>query len=1061
MKNNKRKYLFGATVLVATATTGVTAHADNIENVNSTTVNISAQTKAQDAAESVETATQNQQKAQEIFDKASQNQQKTQADLDQATTDVANANANVENTKTQLDEAAKVKEQATPEAIQDAKQAVDKQQQVVDNAQKTVDSAQKEVDAQQPQTTTAKDALDKANASVETTKQALDQATSAVDKAKTDISDQEQARADVAQLEKQQAKEQATVDSAQKEFDEAQAHKKQADQNVKDAQNNKDRVNELVSDKTKAAKNAQTAVDNAQKALDATGAKDTLDKAQTAFDQTNKELAQTTFDRNDAKTALENADKTVADAQNTVSNAQTAKDQAQTSVNQDTQAVNDAKSKLDSAKQALANATKQDDSDIYNSFDITVNENFKRAVQKYTNDLYNNADDKTLNADFQAMKDAYDNGDNAIKINYHLPEKYNYVVYDKGGAHTTDDVVSHLNGKQVLTVEKFKTAFINKLRDTLGISDKTGHVYLNQAVIDIANYLSYSGNTEDINPSQKNPKFAQFVQETANKYNISAQTLYQTITPILYPEYSDSLTTLNITFTQILKRTLTTVHRSLNQDMNPGYDMYDRNGNIIYANDKVYSFAKNMLGISKWEKNANQNTDQKGQYFGYWSLYFPTSMRLNSQKFGEDDLGGRDQYMYIPRSTVANNPKFDKTVIPVSNTTTTDTTSLQKAVNNAQTALDQATAKLAQSQNALNKANSDLQNAQTALNTAKTTQANIKQTLDSKEAKVNQLTQQVEDAKTALDNAKQTYEASLKDTAQKEATLKQAQDALTKANAELADAKDLKTKIYDQFNKAMMNRTHADGNYQAKYEALHSAKTKLDKTNEALKTAQQQTDKNPAELRSILKESIEKQATAKGNYLDALDLQKQTQAAFDKQAKVLSDLEAKLKAAKDDLATATSKLNTAKETFDKLSHAEENFNEATDNYNAALREYEDAKAKLAKATSANDEAKQLVTMAKANLDLANNNLTRAKGRLDREKFAVLNFENAYRDAQRNNPTHELRKVKSGNVHVSERKDATELPQMGERTSGILATLGMSLLGIFGLAGVSRRKFVRK
>lgn len=113
MKNNKRKYLFGATVLVATATTGVTAHADNIENVNSTTVGISAQTKAQDAKASVETATQNQQKAQEIFDKATQNQTQTQQTQDQATTDVANANANVENTKAQLDKATEIKAQAT------------------------------------------------------------------------------------------------------------------------------------------------------------------------------------------------------------------------------------------------------------------------------------------------------------------------------------------------------------------------------------------------------------------------------------------------------------------------------------------------------------------------------------------------------------------------------------------------------------------------------------------------------------------------------------------------------------------------------------------------------------------------------------------------------------------------------------------------------------------------------------------------------------------------------------------------------------------------------------
>lgn len=864
----------------------------------------------------------------------------------------------------------------------------------------------------------------------------------------------------MAQLEKQQTEDQTDVDAAQKEFDEASAQKQQADQNVKDAQNNKDRVTDLVNDKTKAVANAQTAVDTAQKALDTTGAKDALDKAQNTVDQTNKELAQTTFDRNDTKNALADADKTVTDTKSAFAQAQTTKDQAQSAVDQDTQTVNDAKAKLDTAKQALANATKQDDSDIYNSFDIVVNEDFKRAVQKYTNDLYNNADDKTLNADFQAMKDAY--GVNGVEVNVHIPEKYNYVVINDGSAHTTNQVVSNLSGEQVLTVEKFKTAFINKLRDTLGISDKTGHVYLNQTVIDIANYLSYSGLTEDINPSQKNHKFAQFVQETANKYGVSTQTIYQTISPILNEEYVGITTELNIPFSKILDLTIKQENNGLSQGMNPGYDMYDRNGNIMYANDKLYAFAKNMLGISKWAKNANQNTDQKGQYFGYWSNNFPTFMRLNSQKFGEDDLGGRDQYMYIPRSTVANDAKFDKTVIPVDNQTTTDTTALQTAVNNAQKAFDQANTKLAQSQTALDKANSDLQQAKTAYDTATANQTKLKQDLDAKEAKINSLTQQLENAKTALENAKQTYEASLKDTTQKQATLKQAQEALAKANEELSDAKDLKDKIYTQFNKAMMNRTQADANFKAKYDTLHLAKTKLAKTNEALKTAQQQADKNPAELHSILKEAIEKQATAKGYYLDALDVQKQAQTAYDKQAKLLSELETKLQTAKDDLSKATNELNDTKATFDKLSHANENFAEATSNYNAALREYEEAKIKLTKTTLSNDEAKELVEMAKKNLDLATDNLNRTQSRLDREKFAVLNFENAYRDAQRNNPTHDLQKVKRSTTHVGENKDVTELPQMGEESrSGVLTTLGMFLLGIFGLAGASQRKGIRK
>lgn len=627
-------------------------------------------------------------------------------------------------------------------------------------------------------------------------------------------------------------------------------------------------------------------------------------------------------------------------------------------------------------------------------------------------------------------------------------EKYNYVVYGKGSAYTIPDIAAHLNGDQVLTAEKFKTAYINKLRDTLGISDKVGHVYLNQAVIDIANYLSYLGNTENINPSQKNPKFAQFVQQTADKYGISTQTIYQTISPISSgDDYDPGLITLpkfNITFSEILHVTLGDIRSYFIASMSPGYDFYDRNGNIMYAHDNLYSFAKNMLGISKWERNANQNTDLKGQYFGYWSVNFPNSMRLNSQKFGEDDLGGRDQYMYIPRSTVANDPKFDKTVIPVGNQTTTDTTALQTAVNNAQTAFDQANTKLAQSQTALDKANSDLQQAKTAYDTATADQTKLKQDLDAKEAKINSLTQQLETAKTALENAKQTYEASLKDTAQKQATLKQTQEALAKANEELADAKDLKDKIYTQFNKAMMNRTQADANFKAKYDTLHLAKTKLAKTNEALKTAQQQADKNPAELHSILKEAIEK----KGYYLDALDAQKQAQAAYDKQAKILSELETKLQTAKDDLSKATNELNDAKATFDKLSHADENFDEATNNYNAALREYEEAKAKLAKVTTSNDKAKELVAMAKKNLDLATDNLNRAQSRLDREKFAVLNFENAYRDAQRNNPTHNLQKVKRSTTHVSENKDVTELPQMGEESrSGVLTTLGMFLLGI--------------
>ncbi|MBF0844197.1 hypothetical protein IR117_06230, partial [Streptococcus danieliae] len=83
-----------------------------------------------------------------------------------------------------------------------------------------------------------------------------------------------------------------------------------------------------------------------------------------------------------------------------------------------------------------------------------------------------------------------------------------------------------------------------------------------------------SGNTENINPSQKNPKFAQFVQETANKYGVSTQTIYQTISPILNSEYTDIQTHLNITFDNILNQTINVSIENLKSSFNPDYDMY-------------------------------------------------------------------------------------------------------------------------------------------------------------------------------------------------------------------------------------------------------------------------------------------------------------------------------------------------------------------------------------------------------------------------------------------------------------------------------------------------------
>ena len=431
-----------------------------------------------------------------------------------------------------------------------------------------------------------------------------------------------------------QAKE--AVDSAQTSVDQAQTNFDTAQKNLADANTNKTTADSQVEAKKSEVSTAKDAVDTAQKALDTKGSKAELDQAQTDFDSAKSAQANAQKDLTEKQTAKENADKAVvpakedlATAKDTQSLLQEAVDHAKSKQQAQANVVTDLQNKLNQANQTATKTNVQ----------IHVTNELKQAVQKYVNDVYANADKTTLNNDAKAIQDALTNpkkygfphtditgsGSNSkietknnggpLSINY-IPSSEDEELMEQHNNHplyaSSKQLVGNLTNKQLLELEQFTADIINAMRDALGISDKVGHVIVNQDAINIANQL---GKNEVATTN------ANITKDVANKYGLDYSKLRNELLIDRYGFFFNFVA-------QSLPWKMSYVKGMLAYNLNEyislgillpnGQTVTDRNGNPLYDHDLVGLESKSLLGITpNLIKQAKNNTN-KDQYFG-WS----------------------------------------------------------------------------------------------------------------------------------------------------------------------------------------------------------------------------------------------------------------------------------------------------------------------------------------------------------------------------------------------------------------------------------------------------------
>ena len=849
-----------------------------------------------------------------------------------------------------------------------------------------------------------------------------------------------------------QAKE--AVDSAQTSVDQAQTNFDTAQKNLADANTNKTTADSQVEAKKSEVSTAKDAVDTAQKALDTKGSKAELDQAQTDFDSAKSAQANAQKDLTEKQTAKENADKAVvpakedlATAKDTQSLLQEAVDHAKSKQQAQANVVTDLQNKLNQANQTATKTNVQ----------IHVTNELKQAVQKYVNDVYANADKTTLNNDAKAIQDALTNpkkygfphtditgsGSNSkietknnggpLSINY-IPSPEDEELMEQHNNHplyaSSKQLVGNLTNKQLLELEQFTADIINAMRDALGISDKVGHVIVNQDAINIANQL---GKNEVATTN------ANITKDVANKYGLDYSKLRNELLIDRYGFFFNFVA-------QSLPWKMSYVKGMLAYNLNEyislgillpnGQTVTDRNGNPLYDHDLVGLESKSLLGITpNLIKQAKNNTN-KDQYFGWSHPDFPNR---------KNDINVSTRFIFIPQSMITDKSKFDQT--PLFQNTTNDTTALRSEFDQATSRLQSLTNTLTQAQVKLDTANAQVKTAQTAYDQALKQQTNADQALSTAKTALQTADQNLATAQTKLDSAKQAYADSLKDTATKQEALKQAQTTLAQKQAELDNLVALQTKANSHLADANINYLNAERQLKDAQNQLAVAKDAFNKATSTQKEAQKQADQDPAELQEALVTAQQNLVTAQTNLAQAQAQKDEAQKIFDTESAKLQELQTKLTEAKQALETAKTNATKANNHYESLLNADKNLAQAQTAYDQAVLAYNKVQADLATAQAKLASAKQTQQQAQAEL---------AKAK--QEQMTLMNFEKAYQAAQSENPARKLNVHTVGNEKQQPAKKNNVLPQMGDKNSLAGVVLGMmTTLTALGTAIVSRRK----
>ncbi|WP_161000428.1 SEC10/PgrA surface exclusion domain-containing protein [Ligilactobacillus salivarius] len=338
-------------------------------------------------------------------------------------------------------------------------------------AQDNVNTAQVNLDKAKADTQNASDSLQKAKANEAAAQKAVDEQANKVSDAQSNV-DKAQNNVNTAQNELTTAQENAK-NATETNIQAAKDNVATQEQNVVTAQDQSKQANNAVTEQTSKVSDAQQAVDQAknntsvaqnnvneaQKAVD--GAKAAMDPAnvQATVDAANKAEAQVNKDKQD-----------VAKAQTDLDNAIAADATRQTNIDNAQKAVDTAKSNVDfSTKQA------QEMEDQLNKY-----QGIKDAAQKEVDDLNDklaNVNTITIN-DVKAYKKAFNDWYTGSKRGGNWTEEDKNFLNDfmssntyKGNAADKDIVVdiNHLTADQIKELSLFSADLLNQVRNQLGL----------------------------------------------------------------------------------------------------------------------------------------------------------------------------------------------------------------------------------------------------------------------------------------------------------------------------------------------------------------------------------------------------------------------------------------------------------------------------------------------------------------------------------------------------------------------------------------------------------------
>ncbi|WP_049165491.1 SEC10/PgrA surface exclusion domain-containing protein [Ligilactobacillus salivarius] len=338
-------------------------------------------------------------------------------------------------------------------------------------AQNNVNTAQTNLDKTKADTQSADDSLQQAKANEAAAQKAVDEQANKVSDAQSNV-DKAQNNVNTAQNELTTAQENAK-NATETNIQAAKDNVATQEQNVVTAQDQSKQANNAVTEQTSKVSDAQQAVDQAknntfvaqinvneaQKAVD--GAKAAMDPAnvQATVDAANKAEAQVNKDKQD-----------VAKAQTDLDNAIAADATRQTNIDNAQKTVDTAKSNVDfSTKQA------QEMEDQLNKY-----QGIKDAAQKEVDDLNDklaNVNTITIN-DVKAYKKAFNDWYTGSKRGVNWTEEDKNFLNDfmssntyKGNAADKDIVVdiNHLTADQIKELSLFSADLLNQVRNQLGL----------------------------------------------------------------------------------------------------------------------------------------------------------------------------------------------------------------------------------------------------------------------------------------------------------------------------------------------------------------------------------------------------------------------------------------------------------------------------------------------------------------------------------------------------------------------------------------------------------------